>query len=65
MGISMMTLPGVYAAFEDGDNDLDTSIALSALTSAPVLADEALATYHGQRIMDKGGFVPPLGNVES
>ena len=57
----MMTLPAVAAALEEGDDDLDTSIALAALSSAPVLADEALATYHGQKIMDKGGLRTSLG----
>ena len=61
MGISMMTLPGFAAALEEGDDDLDTSIALAALSSAPVLADEALATYHGQKIMDKSGLRTSLG----
>ena len=31
---------------------------------APVLADEALATYHGQQIMNKGGLRTSLVNVE-
>ena len=60
-GISMLGLPFIASAIEEGDNDLDTSIALAALSSAPVLADEALATYHGQRIMDKGGLRTSLG----
>lgn len=61
MGISMMTVPALAAIIEDGDNDLDTSVALAALTSAPVIADEALATYHGQQIMNKGGLRTSLG----
>ena len=61
MGISMMTLPGFAAALEEGDNDLDTSIALAALSSAPVLADEALATINAQQIMNKGGLRTSLG----
>ena len=54
-------IPGVAAAIEEGDNDLDTSIALAALTSAPVLADEALATINAQQIMDKAGLRTSLG----
>ena len=61
MGISMMTVPGIAAAVEAGDNDLDTSIALAALSSAPVLADEALATINAQQIMNKGGLRTSLG----
>ena len=61
MGISMMTVPALAAIMEEGDNDLDSSIALAALTSAPVIADEALATYHGQKIMDKAGLRTSLG----
>ena len=60
-GIALMTIPGVAAAIEEGDNDLDTSIALAALTSAPVLADEALATINAQQIMDKAGLRTSLG----
>ena len=60
-GISLLGLPVVASALEAGDDDLDSSIALAALSSAPVLADEALATYHGQRIMDKAGLRTSLG----
>lgn len=60
-GIALMTIPGVAAAIEEGDNDLDTSIALAALTSAPVLADESLATINAQQIMDKAGLRTSLG----
>ena len=61
MGISLLGAPVVASALQAGDDDLDESIALAALTSAPVLADEALATYHGQQIMDKGGLRTSLG----
>lgn len=60
-GIALMTVPGVAAAMEDGDNDLDTSIALAALSSAPVLADETLATINAQQIMNKAGLRTSLG----
>ena len=60
-GIALMTIPGVAAAIEEGDNDLDTSIALAALTSAPVLADETLATINAQQIMNKAGLRTSLG----
>ena len=58
---SMFILPGLSAALQEGDDDLGTSIALGQLAYAPTIADEALATYHGQRIMDKGGLRTSLG----
>ena len=58
---AMVTAPGVAAALEEGDNDLDSSIALAALASAPTIADEALATRHGLAIMDKAGLRANLG----
>ena len=58
---SLLTLPGVAAALEAGDDDMDTSIALAALTQAPTIADEALATRHGLAIMDKSNLRASLG----
>ena len=60
-GISLLGAPVIASAMQEGDEDLDESIALAALSSAPVLADEALATIHGQQIMDKGGLRTSLG----
>ena len=58
---ALMTAPGIAAAVQAGDDDLDESIALAALASAPKLADEALATVHGQQIMNKAGLRTSLG----
>ena len=61
MGISLLGAPVVASALQAGDEDLDESIALAALTSAPVLADEALATINAQQSMDKAGLRTSLG----
>ena len=61
LGISLMTIPGVAAAIEEGDNDLDTSIALAAATQLPTLIDEGLATKNGLAIMDLAGSRASLG----
>ena len=58
---AMLTVPGVAAALEAGDNDMDSSIALAALATAPTLIDEGLATKHGLAIMDKAGLRANLG----
>ena len=58
---AMVTVPGVAAALEAGDDDMDTSIAMAALASAPALADEALATKNGLAIMDMAGQRATLG----
>ena len=58
---ALFTLPGVAAALEAGDDDMDTSIALAALTQVPTIADEAMATRHGLAIMDKSGLRANLG----
>ena len=58
---ALFTLPGVAAALEAGDDDMDTSIALAALTQVPTIADEAMATRHGLAIMDKAGLRANLG----
>ena len=57
----MVTVPGVAAALEAGDNDMDSSIALAALATAPAIADEAMATGHGLAIMNKAGLRANLG----
>lgn len=61
LGAAMFAAPAVASAVEVGDDDLDTSIALAALASAPTLADEALATRQGLAIMDKAGMRATLG----
>ena len=61
LGAALFTLPGVAAALEAGDDDMDTSLALAALTQIPTLADEAMATRHGLAIMDKSGLRANLG----
>ena len=58
---ALFTLPGIAAALEAGDDDMDTSIALAALTQVPTIADEAMATRHGLAIMDKAGLRANLG----
>ena len=58
---AMVTVPGAAAALEAGDDDYDTSIALAALTAAPTLIDEGLATTHGLAIMNKAGLRANLG----
>lgn len=58
---AMVTIPGVAAALEAGDDDMDSSIALAALASAPSIADEALATRQGLAIMDKADMRASLG----
>ena len=57
----MITVPGVAAALEAGDNDMDTSMAVAALSAAPTLIDEGLATKHGLAIMNKAGVRANLG----
>jgi len=58
---AMVTVPGVAAALEAGDNDMDSSIALAALATAPTIVDEAMATGNGLAIMNKAGLRASLG----
>tara|TARA_R110002012_G_C11506228_1_gene597897 strand:+ start:221 stop:928 length:708 start_codon:yes stop_codon:yes gene_type:complete len=58
---ALVTVPGIAAALEAGDDDMDSSIALAALATAPALADEALATRHGLAIMNKADLRASLG----
>lgn len=55
LGTAMMTVPGLAAAMEAGDDDMDTSIALALATQAPTLVDEAAATINANSIMNKAG----------
>ena len=52
---AMYTVPGLAAAMEAGDDDMDTSIALALAASAPTLVDEAAATINANSIMNKAG----------
>lgn len=58
---SLLVIPGAAAALEAGDDDYDTALALAALSSAPTLIDEGLATKHGLALMDKSGMRASLG----
>ncbi len=55
LGAAMMTVPGLAAAMEAGDDDMDTSIALALATQAPTLVDEAAATINANSIMNSAG----------
>ncbi len=58
---ALVTAPGIAAAVQAGDDDMDESIALAAAASLPSLVDEGLATKHGLAIMDKAGLRANLG----
>ena len=58
---AMVITPGVAAALEEGDNDLDSSIALAAATGLPTLIDEGPATKNGLAIMENAGRRATLG----
>lgn len=54
--------PAVYSGLTPGDDDTGESLLMATLpTAALPLARETLATYHGQRIMDKSGLRTTLG----
>jgi hypothetical protein len=55
LGAALFTLPGLAAAVEAGDDDMDTSIALAAAASLPKFADEALANKNALSIMKAAG----------
>ena len=58
---AMVTLPGVAAALESGEDDLDSSLALAMVANAPTLVDEVLASKNGLAIMDNAGLRASLG----
>ena len=58
---ALVTAPGIAAAVQAGDDDMDESLALAAAASLPSLVDEGLATKHGLAIMDKAGLRANLG----
>ncbi len=55
LGGAMLTVPGLAAAMEAGDDDMDTSIALALAASAPTLVDEAAASINANSIMNSAG----------
>ena len=55
LGAAMMTVPGLAAAMESGDDDMDTSIALALATQAPAIIDETAANVNAYGIMNKAG----------
>ena len=59
--MTSLTVPALAAVLEEGDDDMDTSVALAALSAAPTVVDEALATRQGLAIMDRAGMRADLG----
>ena len=55
LGGAMMTVPGLAAAMEAGDDDMDTSIALALATRAPTILDESAASINAYGIMNRAG----------
>jgi len=58
---AMLTVPGFAAALEEGDDDLDSSLAIAALTAAPTMIDEGLATKNALAMMESAGMRATLG----
>lgn len=59
---ALMTIPaGALAALVPGDEDIDESMALAALVSAPEVLDELNATRHGLGIMKDAGMPADRG----
>ena len=58
---SMIGLPAVSAAMQEGDDDLDTSLAIAGASALPTLIDEGLATKNGLAIMNTAGLRASLG----
>ena len=52
---------GTYAALNAGDDDYDEAALVAALSAAPTLVDEGLATRQGLAIMDKAGMRADIG----
>ena len=61
LAASLFGLPAISAAMQDGDDDLDTSLAIAAATQLPTLIDESLATKNGLAIMNTAGLRASLG----
>ncbi len=47
--------PALAAGMIEGDDDLSTSVAINLALASPVLADEAIASMNGLRIMKEAG----------
>jgi hypothetical protein len=60
MGAAVL-VPGAASALEEGNNDLDTSLAIAAALQLPTLIDEGMATRQGLKIMDNAGRRARLG----
>ena len=58
---AVLTLPGITAALQPGDEDMDEALAVAALASAPAMIDEALATKNGLAMMNQAGIRATLG----
>lgn len=56
-----MGLPFLQSSLQEGDDDLASGIAISALASSPMLINEALATKNGLAIMKDIGKPATLG----
>ena len=52
---AMMTVPGFAAALEAGDDDMDTSMALALMSSAPAIVDETAANINAYGVMNNAG----------
>ena len=52
---------GATAALQEGDDDMDDSLAYALAASAPTLIDEGLATRHGLNILNKSGLRATMG----
>lgn len=58
---ALLTAPGIAAAVQPGDEDMDESLALATLASLPTLVDEGLATKNGLAIADAAGLRASMG----
>jgi len=58
---ALLTAPGIAAAVQAGDEDMDESLALAAAASLPTLIDEGLATKNGLAIAENAGLRASLG----
>ena len=61
LGGAMLGIPIAASALEEGDDDLDTSLATAMLAASPTIVDEALASKNALAIMDSAGMRASLG----
>lgn len=61
LGISMLGIPALASALEEGYDDLDTSIVTALAAASPTLIDEALASKNALAMMDTSGMRATLG----